>query len=94
MARGGRSKTPKRVSWAPRTARRERAAKRTTARAQRSDQEQLTLIQSRRGKSARERERLMNRLARRAIERNKAKTEEEIIQGGVAFITDTRFGGE
>jgi hypothetical protein len=79
----------KRESWGQRTRRAARAAEQNAARAQRSDAEQLAVLDTRRGNSTRERE----RLAKRIVERAKNRTEEEIIEGGVAFITDTRLGG-
>jgi hypothetical protein len=80
----------KREPWGQRTRRAARAAEQNATRARRSDAEQLAVLDTRRGNSTRERE----RLAKRIVERAKNRTEEEIIEGGVAFITDTRLGGE
>jgi hypothetical protein len=80
----------KRESWGQRTRRAARAAEQNADRATRSDAQQLALLDERRGNSTRERE----RLAKRIVERSRTKTEEEIIQGGVDFILDTRLGGE
>ena len=67
-----KSKHVKRPSWGQRSRRRERALIREQDRAKRSPFEQLRLLDTRRGESKRERNRLRTSMAEAAVQRSDA----------------------